>query len=359
MNTNKNELPDGPSPKSSGGIQQPEESEQPDHVEPCRKNWPHRWAWLLACATFPLIWVGGLITTTNAGMAVPDWPGTYGYNMFLYPLETWFFGPWDLFIEHGHRLFASGVGMITIGLLIVIWRCDDRRWLQQLAVVALGMVILQGVLGGLRVDLNERYIAMAHGSIGPLFFALTAALVVLTAKRTPSQTEATVATPPRWLIYTLPAVLYCQLLLGASMRHAPEEGGFHTFTSHVRYHLVFATIALILVIWNSVSVWRLGVTGGLRKLALAMALGIGVQVCLGIGTWMLKYHVPQWAQAESLRPAWAAVGGSGTMPATIAGGWTETHTVTAHSATGSLLLGLSVASATLAVQLSPRKSRPD
>ena len=317
--------------------------------------WPHVWAWVLACATFPLLWVGGLITTTNAGMAVPDWPGTYGYNMFLYPLETWFFGPWDLFIEHGHRLFASVVGMLTIGFLIVVWRCDDRRWLQQLSVVALGLVILQGVLGGLRVDFNERYMAMAHGVIGPLFFALTASLVVLTSRPPQPQAGAVVTTAPLWLIYTLPVVLYCQLLLGASLRHTPEEGGFITFTSHVRYHLIFATIAVVLVTWNAMSVWRLGVKGGVRQLALIMALGICVQVGLGLGTWMLKYHVPQWAQAESLRPAWAAVGGSGTMPATINGGWTETHTITAHSATGSLLLGLSVASATLAARSNRKK----
>ena len=67
-------------------------------------RWPHRLAVLLCCATFPLIWVGGLVTTYDAGMAVPDWPTTYGYNMFSYPLETWLYGPWDLFIEHGHRL---------------------------------------------------------------------------------------------------------------------------------------------------------------------------------------------------------------------------------------------------------------
>ncbi len=341
--------------KSSDSIRRPGKQDPPTGAAPCRKNWPHRWAWLLACATFPLLWVGGLITTTNAGMAVPDWPGTYGYNMFLYPMETWLLGPWDLFIEHGHRLLASGVGLLTMGFLIVVWRCDDRRWLQWLAVVALGMVILQGVLGGLRVVFNERYMAMAHGSIGPLFFALTTALVVLTARRPQPQAEAAVATPPRWLLYLLPAALYCQLLLGASMRHAPEEGGFTTFTSHVRYHLAFALIALILVMWNAVSIWRLGTPGGLRKLALAMALGIFVQIGLGAGTWMLKYHIPQWAQAESLRPVWAAVGGSGTMPATIAGGWTETHTVTAHSATGSLLLGLSVASTTLALR-SQRKT---
>ena len=65
--------------------------------------WPHRLAVVLVCATFPLIWVGGLVTTYEAGMAVPDWPTTYGYNLFLYPWQTWILGPWDLFIEHGHR----------------------------------------------------------------------------------------------------------------------------------------------------------------------------------------------------------------------------------------------------------------
>ncbi len=65
---------------------------------------------LLVCATFPLIWIGGLVTTYDAGMAVPDWPNTYGYNLFLYPWQTWVSGPWNLFIEHGHRLFGAVVG---------------------------------------------------------------------------------------------------------------------------------------------------------------------------------------------------------------------------------------------------------
>ena len=83
---------------------------------------PHRWAVGVACATFPLIWVGGLVTTYDAGMAVPDWPSTFGYNLFLYPWTTWFFGPWDLFIEHGHRLLGALVGLLTIGLLVSVMR---------------------------------------------------------------------------------------------------------------------------------------------------------------------------------------------------------------------------------------------
>ena len=77
-------------------------------------KWVHRCAILLACTTFPLIWVGGLVTTYDAGMAVPDWPNTYGYNMFLYPPTTWLSGPWDLLIEHGHRLLGSLAGLVAI-----------------------------------------------------------------------------------------------------------------------------------------------------------------------------------------------------------------------------------------------------
>ena len=79
---------------------------------------PHRIALLLAAVVFPLIWVGGLVTTTDAGMAVPDWPNTYGYNMFSYPLESWLFGPFDLMVEHGHRLLASLAGVISIALVL-------------------------------------------------------------------------------------------------------------------------------------------------------------------------------------------------------------------------------------------------
>ncbi|MEX0820053.1 MAG: cytochrome oxidase assembly protein, partial [Pirellulaceae bacterium] len=110
--------------------------------------WPHRWAVLLVCATFPLIWVGGLVTTYDAGMAVPDWPSTFGYNLFAYPWQTWLFGPWDLFIEHGHRLLGAVVGCIAIVFVWSVWRNDRRFGMRAAALGALGLVIFQGVLGG-------------------------------------------------------------------------------------------------------------------------------------------------------------------------------------------------------------------
>src|SRR5574342_1275515 len=110
--------------------------------------WPHRIAVVLACATFPLLFIGGLVTSKGAGLAVPDWPTTFGYNMFLYPWSKMVGG---IFYEHSHRLIGSAVGFLTILLAVVLWYRESRQWLGWLGIVALAVVIAQGVLGGLRV----------------------------------------------------------------------------------------------------------------------------------------------------------------------------------------------------------------
>lgn len=303
--------------------------------------WPHRWAWLVCVATFPLVWVGGLITTTDAGMAVPDWPGTYGYNLFLYPWQTWLFGPWDLFIEHGHRLFASAVGLMTIGLCVACWRTGAPPRVRWLAVAALALVIGQGVLGGLRVVLNERVLAMLHGSTGPAFFGLTAAVVVVTA----SAGRGTAAAW-RWIIVGL---AYTQLVLGATLRHVPEDGSYNTFSQHVIAHLVGAALVTLAVLGSAVFDTA---RRDRRWFAAAMATVVVTQVGLGLATWVAKYRLPDWAHQQLRAPgvaadAWALAGRATTIPPVTAGGWGQTHTVTAHSATGSLLLALCVARATL------------
>src|SRR5262245_2457852 len=132
--------------------------------------WPHRLSVALALVTFPLIWVGGLVTTYDAGMAVPDWPGTYGYNLLLYPWQSWLAAHWDLFIEHGHRLLGATAGLIAIGVVVATFLTDHRRWLRTAACGALALVIFQGFLGGARVLLDQRLVALVHGCIGPLFF---------------------------------------------------------------------------------------------------------------------------------------------------------------------------------------------
>lgn len=325
--------------------------------------WPHVWAWVLCCATFPLLWIGGLITTTDAGMAVPDWPGTYGYNLWLYPWSTWFFGPWDLFIEHGHRLLASGVGLITIGFTVVVWRCDPRGWMRSLAITALALVIFQGVLGGVRVWANERLLAMAHGSTGPVFFALTAALVILT--RRPNYKEPVQEESPansRW-VWLLPALVCVQLVLGAAMRHAPEDGSFVTFAQHVQTHLIQAGLVTAAVGFTAYRAWRSPTSSHSKLLPSLMVLVLLVQLSLGVATWVAKYRLPRWANtavasASSEGAAWAGTLRPVTMTSSTAGGWGETHTVTAHSANGSLLLALATAHAVAARHRKPSTQQP-
>jgi cytochrome c oxidase assembly protein subunit 15 len=91
-----------------------------------------------------------MVTSKGVGLAVPDWPTTFGYNMFLFPVSKWVGG---ILFEHTHRLIASAVGFLTIILAIWLWRSDDRRWVRNLGVIALAGVIVQGILGGLRVTM--------------------------------------------------------------------------------------------------------------------------------------------------------------------------------------------------------------
>src|SRR5438034_6780032 len=119
--------------------------------------WPHRLAVILACATFPLLFIGGLVPSKGAGLAVPDWPTSFGYNMFLYP---WSKMVGNIFYEHSHRLVASFVGLLTIGLALALWLREPRPWLRRLGFAAFALVILQGVLGCLRVVLLDQALAI-------------------------------------------------------------------------------------------------------------------------------------------------------------------------------------------------------
>ena len=138
--------------------------------------WLHWFAVLAAAATFLLLGAGGLVTSHGAGMSVPDWPNSYGYNMFLFPPSKWVGG---IFYEHTHRLWASAVGLMTTILAVWIWLKDSRRWMKWLGVAAFLLVVLQGVLGGLRVVLIDADLGIVHGIVGQTFFVLMCALALV------------------------------------------------------------------------------------------------------------------------------------------------------------------------------------
>lgn len=224
----------------------------------------NRFAWLTAASTLGLIGVGGLVTSRGAGMAVPDWPNTYGYNLFLFPVSQWVGG---ILYEHTHRLVAAGVGLLTAVLAAWLWARETRGptrtvgcaamvlavgllgarqmpvyvalaalaipvilWalvrfrgaptaLRWLGVAALAAVILQGVLGGLRVAWLADEIGVFHGMLAQSFLVLTVALAILTTRRWASAPDLRV---PPGLARTFLAVtllIFVQLGLGATMRH--------------------------------------------------------------------------------------------------------------------------------------------
>src|SRR6059036_3078049 len=122
-------------------------------------TWLTRFAWLTCVATLLLICSGGMVTSKGVGLAVPDWPTTYGYNMFLFPISKWVGGIRE---EHTHRLFGFLVGMLTTILAVWLSLKEERRWLRWLGVVAFFGVVLQGVLGGLRVVLKMDNLGIPH-----------------------------------------------------------------------------------------------------------------------------------------------------------------------------------------------------
>src|SRR6476469_4279067 len=182
----------------------------------------HRLALLTAAATFPLIFMGGLVTSHGAGMSVPDWPNTYGYNMFLFPPRLWVGG---ILYEHTHRLMGTVVGMLSILLTIVAWRTEPRRWARWLATAVLGAVIFQGVLGGLRVVLVKLDLAIVHACVAQAFFCLATLTAIVTSRwwfEAPDLSRSADAPAGGRLTFACvisTCAIFAQLIVGATVRH--------------------------------------------------------------------------------------------------------------------------------------------
>ena len=182
--------------------------------------WLNRFAWLTAGATFLLIGLGGLVTSHEAGMAVPDWPTTYGYNMFLFPVQLW---QGNIFYEHTHRLFASLVGLLTTVLALWLWLREPRVWLRWLGVGAFFAVVLQGLLGGLRVTLLNDQIGIFHATLAQSFFVLVTLIAIFVSgmgiKLLNGIQKAPTSPCLRWMTVVGTVLILTQLILGGTMRH--------------------------------------------------------------------------------------------------------------------------------------------
>ncbi len=184
----------------------------------------HAFAIGVALTALALVGLGGMVTSKGVGMAVPDWPNTYGYNMFLFPPSQWVGG---IFYEHTHRLLASGVGLLTTMLAVWIWWANLGRTLRWAGVGAFVLVVLQGVLGGLRVVLDAKIIAnttfgvvfgVFHGCLGQAFLVLLCVIALMTSRGWAGGTTQ-VSRATRRFILGSTLLIAIQLVIGATMRH--------------------------------------------------------------------------------------------------------------------------------------------
>ena len=239
---------------------------------------PHWVAVAAAIFTWPLLFVGGLVTSYKVGMAVPDWPTTFGINMFLY---DFFNSPWGVFIEHTHRLYGAAVGLATI--ILVLWfMIADRTNQRMVGLVwfALIAVIGQGLLGGLRVNYISTTLAAVHGSTGQAFFGLMVAIAVLTS-RSWRLSPTTMADPShiRQNSVLLVGLVYGQELLGVWLRHFPSRGGL-VVHAVVAMAVIGQAIGLILRIHRDRVDLPL-----LIPSTRCLAITLAIQVALGLGAW--------------------------------------------------------------------------
>jgi heme a synthase len=268
----------------------------------------HAFAVLTAAATLLLIVAGGLVTSTESGLSVPDWPTTYGQNMFTFPPSKMVGG---ILYEHTHRLVASTVGLLTVVLAIWLARREERLWVRRLGYVALAAVVAQGVLGGLTVRfLLPTPVSVAHACLAQAFFCLTVALAVVTSPRwrqaAPADLRAAfLASPVARIAGATAAVVFLQLVVGAVMRHTkaglaipdfPLALGrlvppLESFPVAIHFaHRIGALAVAALVAWCAVRARRAR-RSGLEKAAWWLAALVAVQIALGAFTVLSRKSV--------------------------------------------------------------------
>lgn len=314
----------------------------PSEPAPDNGAWLARFAVVTAVAALPVLLSGGLVTSTNTGLAVTDWPTSFNANMFLYPLSRMTGG---VYYEHAHRLFGSLVGLSTLTLFLFGVIVDKRNWVRVSLAIALVAVIAQGVLGGVRVtsatptetasvdNAGSMALAMVHGILAQLFFAYLCVNAAFLSKRWRAIESGAETIPPERADSTLRRgtlilmiVLFVQLALGSGTRHF----------SHAHLAMTHTVFALVVLTFASLAGFRASGRHKdepiLRRLGKAVAHTVGLQLVLGGVTLFLVLPY----NAGQIDP-----------PATVI-------FATAHQAVGALLLALSALLFAWTRRLAPR-----
>jgi cytochrome c oxidase assembly protein subunit 15 len=277
----------------------------------------HPYAVFTACCTFVLLIAGALVTSNDAGLSIPDWPLAYG--SLTPPMVG------GIRYEFTHRVIATCVGLLTIGLAVWLWKVEKRAWMRWLGLAALGGVIAQGILGGMTVRMFQPPpVSAAHATLAQLFFSTVVAIAVLTSSWwTGNRMEIDDSGSPRvrtLVVWTVVAV-FLQLILGAAFRHK----GFGIIP-----HLVGAVIVTILIFMTAGALKRrFADVPALRNCARYLHILIGVQLLLGAGAYWSRLYAARFPQPIGVMVALTVV----------------------HTVTGALVLAVTLVTALISYRM--------
>ena len=265
---------------------------------------------LVAASTAILILAGGLVTSTGSGLSVPDWPNTYGWFMWTFPLNKMVGG---IFYEHLHRLVAITVGFLIVVLAVWLWRAEPRRWVRRLGYIALAAVVTQGVLGGMTVlwYLPDP-ISIAHASLAQIVFCLTTTIALVTSggwkrgyvtavgadrKVGPHDDRMDDDRLLQRLAIVTTAAIYAQIVIGATIRHTGAGLAIPDFplsfghlipthwdgkiAIHFAHRVGAATVTLLIAVTSGHVFYRHRVRRELVRPAILLLMLVALQITLG------------------------------------------------------------------------------
>ena len=271
-----------PGPRSTSRVPGFQKSERSKILKPLSTPYNRALHWFalwVAFATFLLIVAGALVTSNDAGLSVPDWPTSFGSLYRMPPMVG------GVQFEHGHRMIAEFIGLLTVILAFWTWRAERRQWMRKLALSALVLVIVQGVFGGVTVlTALPPAVSSAHAALGQAFFCLAVAIGLFTGRRWMDEEPHTEFDPRR---PTLPALawfsvaaIYVQLILGAMFRHHGMK---------LLPHLVMAGVVAVIVVWAVArTLAGYAQVAALRRPATALLALLLAQLTLGFLAYMTR-----------------------------------------------------------------------
>jgi cytochrome c oxidase assembly protein subunit 15 len=300
-----------------------------------------------------------MVTSKNVGLAVPDWPTTFGYNMFLFPVSKWVGG---ILFEHAHRLMGSLVGFLTIILAVWLWLSEDRQWVRKLGVIALAGVILQGILGGLRVTMMKDEIGIFHACVAQAFLGLLVVIALVTTNFWRGLANQSIDLQKfaalKALAIAITLVIYVQVAVGATMRHQHRELSILDFPTANGAWIPDTSAAALAKVnaWrdarglSDVTAFQIWLQMAHRFLAFIIAIAV---IAFALRVWR---DTPRFAALKKLSILWVAL----VICQIALGAWTiwsnkAADVATAHVALGAVMLSFGVSISAICWRISRRE----